>query len=31
MSVSQIVQCFEALAEQSEPFAAYPIVFIRHR
>jgi predicted nuclease of predicted toxin-antitoxin system len=31
MSVSQIVRCFEALAEQEEPFAAYPIVFIRHR
>lgn len=29
MSVSQLVDCFEALARQHEPFAAYPIIFIK--
>jgi hypothetical protein len=29
MSVSQIVECFEALAAQDGPFGAHPIVFIR--
>ena len=31
MSVSQVADCFETLAQQHEPFAEYPIVFIKHR
>ena len=31
MSVSGIAECFECWLNSGEPFAAYPIVFIKRR